>query len=60
MYLLENLNVVILSGVAGSRSEAAAQSKDPYVLHAALELHKKILRSPTAATPLGVLRLRSG
>ena len=28
------LNFVILSGVAASRSEAAAQSKDPYLLRA--------------------------
>jgi hypothetical protein len=40
MWLHKNLNVVILSGVAASRSEAAAQSKDPYPLDAlAVEIH---------------------
>ena len=56
--------VVILSGVAGSRSEAAMQAKDPYGQNAVkvaaenLPLAREALGSSKLLRPVGVLRLR--
>jgi len=60
----KNSQVVILSGVAASRSEAAAQSNDPYsqfkarVLRCLLWSDKSPDGMKSAEKRVGVLRLR--